>query len=150
MFKELIKKRNKAKKEYDKISKSCRPYWDRFMEAEEAIEKAFVERKLYIPIDKLKDYLKEQDAESFIIVYDNGETDQLYHSYGINYEDTKWSPTGYVSGNMIVSGVDDTGYSFSHDIDEEHIVGFYDLTLNHWRHVKVKETFMEEVIKNLD
>ena len=57
---------------------------------------------------------------------------------------------GYVAGNMIVSGCDDTGYSFSHDIDEEHIVGFYDLTLNHWEHVKVKETFMEEIIKNLD
>ena len=148
MFKELIKERNKAKKEYDKISKTVKPYWDRFMETEEAIKKAFVEQKLYIPIDKLKDYLKEEDAESFIIVYENGKTEKLYHSYGIDYENTKWSQGKYVPGNMIVSGCDDTGYSFSHDIDKEHIIGFYDLTYESGE--KVKETFMEEIIKNLD
>ena len=148
MFKELIKERDKAKEEYDKISKTVKPYWDRYMEAENNIEKAFVEQKLYIPIDKLKDYLKDNDAESFTIVYENGETEELYHSYGIDYENKKWSNGEYVSGNMIVSSVDDTGYSFSHDIDEEHIVGFYDLTYESGK--KVKETFMEEIIKNLD
>ena len=148
MFKELIKERDKAKKEYNKISKTVKPYWDKFMKTEEAIEIAFVEQKLYIPIDKLKDYLKEEDAESFTIVYENGETEQLYHTYGIDYENTKWSQGKYVSGNMIVSSVDDTGYSFSRDIDEEHIVGFYNLRLEH--HGKVKETYMEEIIKNLD
>lgn len=147
MFKELIKERNKAKKEYNKISKTVKPYRDRFMETEEAIEKAFVEQKLYIPIDKLKDYLKEEDAKSFTIVYENGKTERLYHSYGIDYEDTKWSQGKYVPGNMIVSSVDDTGYSFSHDIDEEHIVGFYDLKLES---EDIKETFMEEITKNLD
>lgn len=146
MFKELIKERDKAKKEYNKISKTVKPYWDRFMETEEAIEKAFIEQKLYIPIDKLKDYLKEEDAESFTIVYENGETEELSHEYGISYENEKWSSKGYVSGNMIVSGCDDSGYYFSHDIDEEHIVGFYDLT--HESGKKVKETFMEEIIKN--
>ena len=97
---------------------------------------------------ELVDYLKEEDAESFIIVYENGETEHLYHSYGIDYENTKWSKGEYVPGNMIVSSVDDTGYSFSHDIDEEHIIGFYDLTYKSGK--KVKETFMEEIIKNLD
>ena len=148
MFKELIKERDKAKKEYDKISKTVKPYWDRFMETKEAIEKAFIEQKLYIPIDKLKDYLKEEEAESFTIVYETGETDDLSHEYGIDYENTKWSQGKYVPGNMIVSGCDDTGYSFSHDIDEEHIIGFYDLTYESRK--KVKETFMEEIIKNLD
>lgn len=148
MFKELIKERDKAKKEYDKISKTVKPYWDKYMETEKAIEKAFIEQKLYIPIDKLKDYLKEEEAESFAIVYENGETEHLSHSYGIDYENTKWSKGEYVPANMIVSGCDDTGYSFSHDIDEEYIVGFYDLTYE--SREKVKETFMEEIIKNLD
>ena len=31
MFKELIKERDKAKKEYDKISKTVKPYWDKYM-----------------------------------------------------------------------------------------------------------------------
>ena len=148
MFKELIKERDKAEKEYNKISKTVKPYWDRFMETEEAIEKAFVEQKLYISIDKLKDYLKEEDAESFTIVYENEETEELYHSYGIDYEDTKWSQGKYVPGNIISSGCDDAGYSFRYDIDEEHIIGFYDLTYESGE--KVKETFMEEIIKNLD
>ena len=148
MFKELIKERDKAKKDYDKISKTVKSYWDKYMKTEEAIEKAFIEQKLYIPIDKLKDYLKEEEAESFAIVYENGETEELYHSYGIDYENTKWSQGKYVPGNMIVSGCDDTGYCFSHDIDEEHIVGFYDLKYESGE--KVKETFMEEIIKNLD
>ena len=65
-----------------------------------------------------------------------------------DYENKKWSPKGYVSSNMIVSGCDDNGYSFTHDIDEEHIIGFYDLTYE--SDEKVKETFMEEIIKNLD
>jgi len=148
MFKELIKARDKAEKEYDKIRETIQPYWDKFLETEDAIEKAFIEQKLYIPIDKLKDYLKEEDAESFTIVYENGKTKELYHDYGIDYENKKWSPKGYVSANMIVSSCDDTGYSFSHDIDEEHIVGFYDLKYESGE--KVKETFMEEIIKNLD
>ena len=148
MFKELIKQRDKAKKEYDKISKTVKPYWDKYMETGRAIKKKFIEEKLYIPIDKLKDYLKEEDAESFTIVYENGETEELYHTYGIDYENTKWSQGKYVSGNMIVSSVDDTGYSFSHDIDKEHIIGFYDLKYE--SEEKVKETFMEEIIKNLD
>lgn len=148
MFKELIKKRDEAKKKYDKIRKTTRPYWDRFMEAEKDIEYKFIEEKLYIPIDKLKDYLKESDAESFTIVYENGKTEELYHNYGIDYENTKWSKGKYVPGNMIVSGCDDAGYSFSHDIDEEHIIGFYDLTYESGQ--KAKETFMEEIIKNLD
>ena len=33
---------------YDKINKTVRPYWDRFMKTEDAIEKAFIEQKLYI------------------------------------------------------------------------------------------------------
>lgn len=148
MFKELVKERDKAKKEYDKICKTVKPYWDRFMETEDAIEKAFIEQKLYIPIDKLKDYLKEKEAESFTIVYENGETEHLNHSYGIDYKNTKWSKGKYVPGNMIVSSCDDTGYSFSYDIDEEHIVGFYDLTYEYGK--KVKETCMEEIIKNLE
>ena len=150
MFKELIKKRDKAKKEYKKISKTIKPYWDKYMEIEKDIKDKFIEEKLYIAIEKLKDYLKEKDAMSFVIVYENGETESLYHDYGINYENTKWSQGKYVPANMIVSGVSDDGYSFSHDIDEQHIVGFYNLTLNHWEPTEVKETFMEEIIKNLD
>ena len=150
MFKELIKERDAAYKEWKEASAKVDPYYKAYDKAEESLKDKFIQEKLYIPIEKLKYYLKEEDAESFTIVYENGETEHLYHDYGISLENKKWSQGKYVSANMIVSGCDDLGYSFSYDIDEEHIIGFYDLTLNHWEHVKVKETFMEEIIKNLD
>lgn len=136
LFKELIDARDKAKREYDKISKTVKPYWNKYMETEKAIEKKFIEEKLYISINKLKDYLKEQDASSFTIVFENGETDDLSHEYGIDIQDGK-----------IVSGCDDSGYWFEHDIKKEHIVGFYDLDLDDG--TEVKETYMEEIIKVL-
>lgn len=146
MFKELIKERDKAKKEYDKINKTVKPYWDKYMETGRAIKKKFIEEKLYIPIDKLKDYLKESDAESLTIVYENGETEDLYHDYGIGfYSDWFGKNEDY---NIIQSGTADDGYSFQYNINKEHIVGFYDLDLEDG--TEIKETYMEEIIKNLD
>lgn len=48
---------------------------------------------------------------------------------------------------MLVSGVADDGWSFEKDIDEDHIVGFYDLKLEN--NVQVKETYMEEIIRKV-
>ena len=147
MFKELIKKRDEAKKEYDEISKTVRPYWDRFMEAEKDIKDKFIEEKLYIPIEKLKDYLGTRDAESFTIVYENGKTERLYHNYGIGFE-WVWKNGKHTNNyDIIASGTDDDGYYFKYDIKEEGIVGFYDLSVDD---KEIKETFMEEIIKNLD
>ena len=148
MFKELIKEKDKAEKEWREALAKVDPYYKAYDKAKEVLKDKFIEEKLYIPIEKLKDYIGDRDAKSFTIVYENGETEELYHSYGIDYENTKWSKGEYVPANMIVSSCDDTGYSFSHDIDEEHIIGFYDLTYESGE--KVKETFMEEIIKNLD
>ena len=147
MFKELIKERDKAKKEYDKISKTVKPYWDKYMETEKAIKKKFIEEKLYIPIEKLKDYLGNRDAESFTIVYENEKTEELSHNYGIGFEWVWKNGKHTLNYNVIESGTDDNGYYFTHDIKKEHIVGFYDLSVND---EEVKETFMEEIIKELD
>ena len=43
------------------------------METQKDSKDKFIEEKLYIPIEKLKDYLGTRDAESFTIVYENGE-----------------------------------------------------------------------------
>jgi len=146
MFKELIDARDKAKKEYDKISKTVKPYWDKYMETERAIKKKFIEEKLYVPIDKLKDYLKESDAESFTIVYENGKTEELYHNYGIGFE-WVWKNGKHINNyDIIESGTDDDGYYFKHDIKKEGIVGFYDLSVDD---KDIKETYMEEIIKVL-
>ena len=109
MFEDLIKERDKAHVEWKKVSKSVRPYWDKYMETEKAIEKKFIEEKLYIPINKLKNYLKEQDASSLTILYKNGNTEDLYHEYSIDVQDGK-----------IISGCDDAGYWFEYDIKKEH------------------------------
>lgn len=147
MFKELIKERDKAKKEYDKISKTVKPYWDRFMETEDAIKKAFVEQKLYIPIDKLPEYIGDKEMSDITVVYENEETERLNHPYDISYKTTKWTKGGYAPGRRLVSGIADDGWSFEVDIDEDHIVGFYDLELEN--NVEVKETYMEEIIKKV-
>lgn len=145
MFKELIKERNKAKKEYNKISKTVKPYWDRFMETEKDIKDKFIEEKLYIPIEKLKDYLGNRDAESLTVVYENGKTEKLYQT-GFEWV---WKNGKHTNNyDIIESGTDDDGYYFKYDIKKEGIVGFYDLTYE--SREKVKETFMEEIIKNLD
>jgi len=147
MFKELIKKRDEAKKEYDKIRKTVRPYWDKYMETEKDIKDKFIEEKLYIPIEKLKDYLGTRDAESFTIVYENGKTEKLYHNQGISFE-WVWKNGKHTNNyDIIASGTDDDGYYFKYDIKEEGIVGFYDLSVDD---KEIKETFMEEIIKNLD
>lgn len=147
MFRELIKERDKAKKEYDKIRKTINPYWDKYMETEKDIEDKFIEQKLYIPIEKLKDYLGNRDAESFTIVYENGKTEELYHNYGIGFVWT-WKNGKHINNyDIIASGTDDDGYHFKYDIKKEGIVGFYDLSVDD---KEIKETFMEEIIKNLD
>ena len=148
MFKELIKARDKAKKEYDKISKTVKPYWDKYMDAKDAILNKFIEEKLYILIDKLPEYLNEQEISQLYIVFEDGKTEHLYHNYDICYETTKWEKGHYVPARRLVSNVDDDGYSFSYDIDDDHIVGFYDLELEDG--TQIKETYMEEIIKNLD
>ena len=147
MFKELIKERDKAEKEYDKIRKTAKPYWDKYMETKKDIKNKFIEEKLYLPIEKLKDYLGNRDAESFTIVYENGETEQLYHNYGISFEWVWKNGKHLLNYNIIESGTDDDGYHFKYDIKKEHIVGFYDLSFDDG---EIKETFMEEIIKNLD
>ena len=144
MFKELIEERDKAKKEYDKIRKTVKPYWNKYMETEKDIKDKFIEEKLYIPIEKLKDYLGNRDAESFTIVYENGKTERLYQT-GFEWV---WKNGKHTNNyNIIESGTDDDGYYIKYDIKKESIVGFYDLSVDD---KEIKETFMEEIIKNLD
>lgn len=147
MFKELVEARTLAKKEYDKISKEVKPYWDKYMETEDAVLNEFVKQKLYIPIDKLPKYLDGHEISQIIIVFDSGETEQLYHNYDICYETTKWEKGRCVPARRLVSNIDDDGYSFDYDIDEDRIVGFYDLELAD--NTEVKETYMEEILKNV-
>lgn len=147
MFKELIKERDKAHKEWREALAKADPYYKVYAKAEESLKDKFIEEKLYIPIEKLKDYLGNRDAESFTIVYENGETEDLYHDHGISFE-WAWKNGKHTNNyNVIESGIDDYGYFFTHDIKKEHIVGFYDLSCDDG---DIKETFMEEIIKNLD
>lgn len=143
MFKELIKERDKAKKEYDKICKTVKPYWDKYMETGRAIKKKFIEEKLYVPIEKLKDYLGNRDAESLTVVYENGKTEELCQT-GFEWV---WKNGKHTNNYDIIESGTDDGYYFKYDIKKEGIVGFYDLFVDD---KEIKETFMEEIIKNLD
>lgn len=143
----LIKLRDIAKKEYEKAWDILKPCEKKYFASEHAIEQEFIKQKLYIPIDKLPEYIGNKEMSDITVVYENGETEHLYHSYDISYETTKWTPDGYVPGRRLVSGVADDGWSFERDIDEDHIVGFYDLELEN--KVQVKETFMEEIIRKI-
>lgn len=148
MFKELIKERDTAYKEWKEASAKVDPYYEAYDKAEESLKDKFIEEKLYIPIKKLKDYLGNRDAESFTIVYKNRKTEKLFLKYGIGFGWT-WKNSKHTNNyNVIISGTDDDRYHFNYDIDEQHIIGFYDLTYKSGE--KVKETFMEEIIKNLD
>lgn len=147
MFKELIKERDKAYKEWKEVSAKVKPYYEAYYKARGVLKDKFIEEKLYIPIEKLKDYLGNRDAESFTIVYENGKTVELYHDNGISFE-WVWKNGKHINNyDIIASGMDDDGYYFKYDIKKEHIVGFYDLSFDDRN---IKETFMEEIIKNLD
>ena len=147
MFKELIKERDKTEKEWREALAKVDPYYKAYDKAKEVLKNKFIEEKLYIPIEKLKDYLSNRDAESFTIVYENGKTERLCHNYGIGFE-WVWKNGKHTNNyDIIASGIDDDGYHFKYDIKEEGIVGFYDLSVDD---KEIKETFMEEIIKNLD
>lgn len=146
-LKNLIESRDVAKKEYEKAWKILQPHEEKYFASENAIEEEFVKQKLYIPIDKLPEYIGDKEMSDITVVYENGETEHLHHSYDISYETTKWTPDGYVPGRRLVSGVADDGWSFEKDIDDDHIVSFYDLELEN--RVQVKETYMEEIIRKI-
>ena len=147
MFKELVEARTLAKKEYDKLSKKIKPYWDKYMDSKDAVKNEFIKQKLYVSIDKLPEYIGEQEISQITVVFEDGETEHLYHNYDICYETTKWEKGNYIPARRLVSGVDDDGYQFSYDIDKDHIIGFYDLELEDG--TQIKETYMEEIIKQI-
>lgn len=146
-LKNLIELRDIAEKEYKKARNIFKPYQEKYFASENAIEEEFVKQKLYIPIDKLPEYIGDKEMSDITVVYENGETDHLQHPYDISYETTKWTKGGYAPGRRLVSGVADDGWSFEKDIDEDHIVGFYDLELEN--NVEVKETYMKEIIRKV-
>lgn len=143
----LVKARDIAKNEYEKAWDILKPCEKKYFASENAIEEEFIKQRLYIPIDKLPEYIGDHEISDIEIVYEDGETEHLYHSYDISYETSKWTPDGYVPGRILESGVADDGYSFKRDIDEDPIVGFYDLELEN--NVEVKETYMEEIIRKI-
>lgn len=141
----LIQSRDEAKKEYKKACNILKPCEEKYFASENAIKEEFVKQKLYIPIDKLPEYIGDKEMSSITVVYENGKTERLNHPYNISYETTKWAKGGYTPGRRLTSGASDDGYSFERDIDEDHIVGFYDLKLEN--NVEVKETYMKEIIR---
>lgn len=143
----LIQSRDIAEKEYKKARNIFKTYQEKYFASEDAIEEEFVKQKLYIPIDKLPEYIGDKEMSDITVVYENGETEYLQHPYHISYQTTKWTKGGYTPGRRLVSGVADDGWSFEVDIDEDHIVGFYDLKLEN--NVEVKETYMKEIIKKV-
>ena len=104
-------------------------------------------QKLYIPIDKLPEYLAGQEISQITVVFEDGETEHLHHPYNIYYNTKKYKMGGYVPARMLESNVGDDGYYFEYDIDEDHIIGFYDLELADG--IKIKETCMEEIIRKV-
>lgn len=146
-LKNLIESRNVAKEEYEKARKILRPHKDKYLASENAIEEEFINQKLYIPIDKLPEYIGDKEMSDITVVYENGKREYLYHSYDISYETSKWTKDGYAAARRLVSGVADDGWSFERDIDEDHIVGFYNVYLENGQ--KIKETYMEEIIRKV-
>lgn len=146
-LKELVQERDIAKKEYDKICKTVRPYSEKYWKAVGTVKNEFIKQKLYIPIDKLPDYIGENEISEVTVVFENGETEDLSHPYDISYETTKWKNGNYVPARRLVSGCDDSGWSFEYDIDDDHVIGFYDLKLAD--NTEIKETYMEEIIRKV-
>ena len=71
-FSTLIKLRDIAKEEYEKACKTVRPYSKKYFASENAIKEEFVKQKLYIPIDKLPEYIGDNEMSDITVVYENG------------------------------------------------------------------------------
>ena len=146
MFKELIEKRNKAYKEYEEMQYKVDPFFGKCFEAEENIKKEFIKQKMYIPIDNLLKCLKKHNAKELTIVFANGDTKTLKHEVGITFIKAEIIDGKIFPRRRIESFIDSDSYKFAYDINKENIVGFYNLILDNYE--KVKETFMEEIIKD--
>ena len=146
-LKNLIESRDVAEREYHKMLKTLKPYKHKYWHCKDAVEEEFLKQKLYIPIDNLPDYIGDKEMYAITLVNEDGDLDELSHEYDISYETTKWTKDGYVPGRRLVSGVADDGWSFERDIDEDHIVGFYNVCLENGQ--KIKETYMEEIIRKI-
>ena len=146
MFKELLEKRNRAEEQYIRIDSLLPFLWNDYYDAQQEIKKEFIRQKLYISIDEFPKYLKENKALSFTVVYSNKETEDLFYTYGLFYRDTVYEEGKIVPCKIIMGETDNKEETIIYDINECEIIGFYDLVLVGGQ--KVKETFMEEIIKD--
>lgn len=147
MFKELLEQKQEAYRQYQVGYESIQPLWKDYIKKSEQIYKEFIKQKLYISIDKLEEYLKDKEAENLSIVFEDGSWDRINHPDGIYYENEKWAgKDGYIPGRLICTNSRDDGYYFTYDIDEQGIIGFFDL--QYIGGEMAIETYMEEIIKD--
>lgn len=118
MFKELIEQRNRTKKAWDKARKEIQPLADEYWKYVKLIDKKFIEEKVYIPIEKADEFLKGKRLSSVCVVFENGDSANLYNDYDIYWDSDK---------QCFDSGCDDSGYTVQNTLMwHPSVVGFYD------------------------